>query len=684
MAYLGSFAINDYLGIPADCHKFTTGAAFAPTVLTYTIYEDSTDVGLIAENVDMVVASPFDAIVGHYWIRLQLTAASGFELGKNYHVVIKATVDGVAAITTHTFQMLAKVDARAIDGTAQSATDLKDFADTGYDPATHKVAGVVLTDTCTTTTTTTTATTLTNPVTLANGAHGGAGATITLSTPIVSSLGNVAHGGAAATLTLLSGVINNSGGVGLSITGSTTGVGIHGATIGLDLDASNGPAADIDGTTYGLDINASAGDGIQSVGSGYDVDADIHGMIDTVTTATTATNLTNNTPTAGTITTVTNQLTAAAIATGVWQDATANDFTTASSIGKALFISNIVPGASGGHMISGSNAGTTTLGALTVTGATTLTGTVVCSDAVTVAKGVAITGTGVGGAGLAITGAGSGAGMNITGGATGPGLLCTGGGNNADADGIRAVAGGALAKGVETDRLEVTGTTTLTGVISAPGANVISGTLATVTNLTNNTPTAGTITTVGTTTNLTNNTPTAGTITTVGTTTNLTNAPANGDLTAAMILSVNAACDTACSDQLIAVNLDHLMKTAVINNADMTAEVADGTVLSNMISTGDTSTFDRSIDGLRPMATVVHDIHATDLPAVKGDTFAVKVVTDQFRFAVENEVNANTRYHSGTIQTAGDIAPLITTVDGVVDAIKVVTDKLATAIKVKP
>jgi hypothetical protein len=35
-------------------------------------------------------------------------------------------------------------------GVAQSATDLKDFADTGYDPSTHKVAGVVLTDTLTT------------------------------------------------------------------------------------------------------------------------------------------------------------------------------------------------------------------------------------------------------------------------------------------------------------------------------------------------------------------------------------------------------------------------------------------------------------------------------------------------------------------------------------------------------
>ena len=44
------------------------------------------------------------------------------------------------------------VNVTQIGGTAQSATDLKDFADTGYDPATHKVQGVVLTDTCTTNT----------------------------------------------------------------------------------------------------------------------------------------------------------------------------------------------------------------------------------------------------------------------------------------------------------------------------------------------------------------------------------------------------------------------------------------------------------------------------------------------------------------------------------------------------
>lgn len=37
-------------------------------------------------------------------------------------------------------------DVTQIGGVAQSATDLKDFADTGYDPSTHKVAGVVTAD----------------------------------------------------------------------------------------------------------------------------------------------------------------------------------------------------------------------------------------------------------------------------------------------------------------------------------------------------------------------------------------------------------------------------------------------------------------------------------------------------------------------------------------------------------
>lgn len=42
-----------------------------------------------------------------------------------------------------------EVDLLQVGGVAQSATDLKDFVDTGYDPSTHKVQGVVTVDTTT-------------------------------------------------------------------------------------------------------------------------------------------------------------------------------------------------------------------------------------------------------------------------------------------------------------------------------------------------------------------------------------------------------------------------------------------------------------------------------------------------------------------------------------------------------
>jgi hypothetical protein len=103
------------------------------------------------------------------------------------------------------------------------------------------------------------------------------------------------------------------------------------------------------------------------------------------------TNITAGTIT--TVTTVTNQLTAAAIATGVWQDTTAGDFTTASSIGKSLFTSGAVPGAAGGLFIAGTNAATTITTALTTTFTGNLTGSVASvSGAVgSVATGVTVT-----------------------------------------------------------------------------------------------------------------------------------------------------------------------------------------------------------------------------------------------------------------------------------------------------
>ena len=77
-----------------------------------------------------------------------------------------------------------------------------------------------------------------------------------------------------------------------------------------------------------------------------------------------------------TVTTVTNQLTAAAIATGVWQDATEGDFTVTSSIGKNLKIADTTPGAAGGHFIAGTNAATSITTALTANITGNLSGSV--------------------------------------------------------------------------------------------------------------------------------------------------------------------------------------------------------------------------------------------------------------------------------------------------------------------
>lgn len=140
-----------------------------------------------------------------------------------------------------------------------------------------------------------------------------------------------------------------------------------------------------------------------------------------------------------TVTTVTNQLTAAQIATGVWQDTTAGDFTVASSIGKALYINNVAPGGSGGLLISGSNSGTTTFGALTVTGATTLTGNV------SMAAGLNITQSSSNTSALVITGNGTGHGIAATSGsgATGDGFRCTAASTNGNALNLVGVGTGA-------------------------------------------------------------------------------------------------------------------------------------------------------------------------------------------------------------------------------------------------
>ena len=77
------------------------------------------------------------------------------------------------------------------------------------------------------------------------------------------------------------------------------------------------------------------------------------------------------------------------------------------------------------------------------------------------------------------------------------------------------------------------------------------------------------------------------------------------------------AVQTSAAAALIAYNLDHLMKTAVASNADMTTEITDGSVLSNLMTkTGDTSDYAYATDSLEGLAgswtTALTESYASD------------------------------------------------------------------------
>lgn len=99
--YLGEYLVDDYLVLTAQAHRFSSGAAYAPSAITYRIYEDAT----AAEIVTDTAMTAFDAVTGFYLNRIQLTAAAGFRTGYAYTVLIQATVDSVAAIVARHFRV---------------------------------------------------------------------------------------------------------------------------------------------------------------------------------------------------------------------------------------------------------------------------------------------------------------------------------------------------------------------------------------------------------------------------------------------------------------------------------------------------------------------------------------------------------------------------------------------------
>jgi len=113
--YLGEYEIDEYLDLVATTHRFSTGAAYDATSITYRVYENGSTTEIITDT----AMTKFDSETGFYYDRIQLTAAAGFEVGKSYVVLIKATVDSVAAIDWRSFRIkFPAVDVKRVNGNA--------------------------------------------------------------------------------------------------------------------------------------------------------------------------------------------------------------------------------------------------------------------------------------------------------------------------------------------------------------------------------------------------------------------------------------------------------------------------------------------------------------------------------------------------------------------------------------
>jgi len=193
----------------------------------------------------------------------------------------------------------------------------------------------------------TTVTTLTNPVTLANGAHGGNAASMNLASGLAANITGNITGNLSGTVGSVTGAVGSVTGAVASVTGAVGSVtGAVGSVTGAVASVTGavgsvtGAVGSVTGAVVlpaipnnwiaaaGIAATALNGKGDWNVGkSGYALtqgfptnfaDLSISATTGLVATAATQHVIVDS----GTVTTVTNQLTAAQIATGVWADAT--------------------------------------------------------------------------------------------------------------------------------------------------------------------------------------------------------------------------------------------------------------------------------------------------------------------------------------------------------------------------
>ena len=184
ISYLGDFAEDNTVYIMFN--TFSSDDPSASCTITNFVNTDvhiHKDDGLTQRNnaAGITVSVDFDGITGSHMVKIDTsdnTVAGFWVVGHEYFVRIEGTtIDGATinsvigqfsienrfnevdvvkwlgtAAATPTVAGVPEVDITHMAGGVQTVTDLKDFADAGYDPVTNKVQGVVLVDTTTTNT----------------------------------------------------------------------------------------------------------------------------------------------------------------------------------------------------------------------------------------------------------------------------------------------------------------------------------------------------------------------------------------------------------------------------------------------------------------------------------------------------------------------------------------------------
>lgn len=101
MAYYGERAIDETLRWTINTSEFDTGnSSDADSDPTYRVYEENTDTPILTGTMALLDDAN---TVGYYTASITLSAANGFENGKNYSIRIAATVSSVSSAMSHDF-----------------------------------------------------------------------------------------------------------------------------------------------------------------------------------------------------------------------------------------------------------------------------------------------------------------------------------------------------------------------------------------------------------------------------------------------------------------------------------------------------------------------------------------------------------------------------------------------------